>query len=198
MPNKLQYNWEEIQEYYDKNHSLRDCQNKFGFGTTASSKAIKAGRLVLRSHREACDLRRKNQPPEPTGNVCSPTTWKGELGCCKLEQRALEKNVIISRPSVECAYDRILDIEGRLHRVQVKYSSEVVNGVLLVRVAKTCRKRSTKISYGEEIDAIVVYCPVNDKLYWLPNELFVGHKCVSLRLKDVLHCDGRNAADYEW
>ncbi|RDJ35160.1 MAG: hypothetical protein DWQ19_10030 [Crenarchaeota archaeon] len=199
MPHKLKYNWDEIQNYYNKGHSLRDCQNKFGFGSTAYSKAVKAGRLQLRTHEEACLLRRKHENITPTQNNCSPTTRKGEMGCCKLEQRAIEKNIIVSRPNLECAYDRIIDVDGKLYRAQVKYSSEVVRDVLKVKLTKTCRKRDCRVAYAaNEIDVIVVYCSLNDKLYWLPKDLIVNRQAISLRLKNKNYKNSHDAKQYEW
>src|SRR3990172_1003729 len=49
------------------------------------------------------------------------THHKGELAFLKCSIRALEKGMILSRPTTETRYDAILDDGGKLLRVQVKY-----------------------------------------------------------------------------
>ncbi len=50
------------------------------------------------------------------------TDAKGALACLAFDRRAVEKGGVASVPVIDVRYDRILDWEGRLYRVQVKYS----------------------------------------------------------------------------
>lgn len=44
------YDWDAIQEYYDRGHSKRECQIRFGFSSWAWSYAVKRGAIVPRPH----------------------------------------------------------------------------------------------------------------------------------------------------
>ncbi len=202
MPHKFVYNWQEIQEYYNESHSLRECRGKFGFGTTALAKAIKSGRLVTRTHEEACALKRKHAAVA-TDKKVSLTTWKGEVACSKFDVRALEKDVIVSKPNLECFYDRIADTNGQLYKVQIKYVGKCSSGVIPCDITRTCRFRNRKISYGEdEVDVIVVFCNELDKFYWLPKQIWLGKSSIDLRVKDTLngqvYTHSHYASDFEW
>ena len=54
----------------------------------------------------------------------SKNEWKGCLAVAKVDMRATEKGIISSEPRVPCRYDRILDINGELKRVQIKYAGQ--------------------------------------------------------------------------
>ena len=172
MPKKLIYNWDEIQEYYDDDHSLRECQEKFGFGNTAYTKAIKSGRLKTRKQSKSI-LNESNENS-------SETTLKEAFASLKFEERALEKKVIISKPTYECSYDRVADIDGTLYRVQVRYSSELKRGCTVVHCMKWYQKK--RIPFKEsEIDAIVCYCENTKNIYWISKEFWKGKTALSLR-----------------
>ncbi|MHA2279794.1 MAG: group I intron-associated PD-(D/E)XK endonuclease [Promethearchaeota archaeon] len=202
MPHKLRYDWEKIQKFYNAGHSIRECHEEFGFGNTSRIKAIKAGRFTPRSHEEACNLLRKNPKPQPTGHSFSPTSLKGEIACSKFECRALEKEIIISKPNLDCSYDRIVDIDGKLFKVQVKYAGQERKGCVIANVTKTCRKREQKVAYEiDEIDVIVVYIPMWDKVLWLPQEAWAKKKAVALRTELTKNGQSKYclfAKDYIW
>src|SRR4051812_13910457 len=42
------YDWPEIQRYYDAGHSLRECQEQFGFAKASWNKAVERGDVVPR------------------------------------------------------------------------------------------------------------------------------------------------------
>jgi DNA-binding CsgD family transcriptional regulator len=42
------YDWAEIQRYYDKGNSVRDCMRRFGFSSYSWSAAVKRGAVVPR------------------------------------------------------------------------------------------------------------------------------------------------------
>ena len=202
MPNKFVYDWCEIQRYYDTGISLAGCREKFGFGTTAGAKAVKANRLVLRSHEEASALKRKKDLPQITGNKFSNTTGRGEIACAKLDLFAIENNLIVSRPNIECCYDRVVDWNNKLFKVQVKYAGQKADGVILAKTTRISRKREIRVAYNEnELDSIVIYSPKTDKLYWLPKEIWINKTVVSLRVTEPKNTNGHPihyAKDFEW
>src|SRR5439155_5412740 len=42
------YDWAEIQAYYDSGHSIRECQQRFGFALKSATDAVKRGDFVTR------------------------------------------------------------------------------------------------------------------------------------------------------
>jgi transposase-like protein len=44
------YDWDEVQRYYDRGHSITDCQRHFGFARKTFADAVKRGAIVSRSH----------------------------------------------------------------------------------------------------------------------------------------------------
>lgn len=202
MPHKLKYDWDEIQTYYDQGNSIRQCQDKYGFGNTARIKSVKAGRFVQRTHEEACKLLRTKDYDRESKSRFSETSLAGEVACAKLDCRALEKKVIVSKPNLECSYDRVVDQDGRLWRVQVKYSSQDDGNKVCSHIRKTSRKRDQKVSYNEdEIDAIVIYSSIADELYWLPKNVWAGKLSVTLRHKPSKSGQKKNiqwAENYVW
>ncbi len=119
--------------------------------------------------------------------MASKTTIKGEIACLKFEQRAIEKGAIVSRPSIECVYDRIIDYDGRLQKIQVKYAdakSPKSDGAVQAHIGKSGKGRGTHKPYeDEEIDAIVVYVPKADKVCWLGKEIWSGKVMLQLRFE---------------
>jgi DNA-binding CsgD family transcriptional regulator len=46
----LRYDWDEIQQYYDAGHSVRECQEHFGFSRQTWHAAVNRGAVVARPH----------------------------------------------------------------------------------------------------------------------------------------------------
>ncbi len=44
------YDWEEVQRYYDAGHSVRDCQEHFGFSRQTWHAAVNRGAIIARPH----------------------------------------------------------------------------------------------------------------------------------------------------
>lgn len=56
MDKRCKYNWEEIQLFYDDNHSVRECMQKFGMSSSAIMKAHRKNKLKTRSHTNSMKL----------------------------------------------------------------------------------------------------------------------------------------------
>jgi len=56
---KLKYNWQEIQIYYDDNHTWRDLKLKYGMADATIHKACKTGKIKLRCKSDAILLHHK-------------------------------------------------------------------------------------------------------------------------------------------
>jgi hypothetical protein len=122
---------------------------------------------------------------------------KADIARLKVEMRALELNVICSRPVVEgTRYDLILDNGERLYRAQVKYGngrSTTAEGVVEVNLRKEIRKEKNQPYLKEEIDVLLIYLPILDKICWFGPEIFHGRGALSIRIAptkngQIKHC----------
>ena len=120
----------------------------------------------------------------------SETTRKGEIACAKAELRALEKGYIISKPSIECRYDRLIDDGKKIYRVQIKYADGEPThstGAISVRLYKYSKngpdkgRKSPSTYSSKEVDVVLVYLPKIDQLCWLPPKLFADKREITLR-----------------
>src|ERR1700760_4361693 len=113
---------------------------------------------------------------------------KGDLAELKVATDLVARGCEISIPFGEdSSYDLIGDYEGRLHRVQVKYTTS--DG----RVIKvSCRSHSltngkvrrTKIYTAAMVDWVVTYDRTSDRCYYVPSWVLgeTGHAALWLRL----------------
>ncbi len=132
------------------------------------------------------------------------TDQKGAVAECAIELAAVRLGVPVFRPVAEHQrYDRVLEIAGRLHRVQIKYATER-DGV--IRVNFECSYLSprgyVRCTYTpEEIDLFAVYCPEVDQSYLIPVDEVAGRRALSLRVaptKNNQRASLNWAADYEF
>ena len=67
----------------------------------------------------------------PDGSVDLTSGAKGALACLAFDRRAIEKGAVVSVPMLEARYDRVLDWNGRLYRVQIRVcdSGSVIQGL---------------------------------------------------------------------
>jgi PD-(D/E)XK endonuclease len=119
----------------------------------------------------------------------APLKKKGDLAELKVAADLAARGCAICLPFGEdCDYDLIADFEGRLHRVQVKYT-ESDGRVVVVR----CRSHSltngkvrrTKVYTAEMIDWIAVYDATSDRCYYVPSWILGDDGCGGLRLRLV-------------
>lgn len=137
-----------------------------------------------------------------SNSIASPSTMKGELACAKFELRALELGYIVSRPAVECSYDRIMDAAGKLFRVQVKYAGASSNSENTAVVDLVRRGERRPHGYTQdEIDAVVAYVPEKDVLCWFTPLEFEHKTAISIRLAPSKNNQTKNCnlyEDYVW
>ncbi|MDM8559499.1 group I intron-associated PD-(D/E)XK endonuclease [Thiotrichales bacterium HSG14] len=112
---------------------------------------------------------------------------KGEIAQLKIQLRATEKGVTVSRPTTDARYDAILDLNGILKRVQIKYAgTETTNstGSIVIRLQKKTKTKNAKVkNYTlHEIDAVLAYLPSVDEVVWLEPEFFHNKSCVCIRI----------------
>jgi hypothetical protein len=134
------------------------------------------------------------------------TKRKGDLAELKVAGDLVAKGYQVAIPFGEdCDYDLIVEREGKLERVQVKYAT-ANSGVIPVR----CRSHSltngkikrTKQYTPESIEWIAIYSPTDNRCYYVPSrELGPSGRCeISLRLSPPRNGQSagvRYARDYE-
>jgi prevent-host-death family protein len=104
------------------------------------------------------------------------------------------------------AYDAVLDVEGRLIRVQVKCGTLVDGGSVIVARLRRSRHSPTAgyviRAYGlDEIDAFAIYCAELDRCYLVPIDDVAGQGSLHLRIDPPANSQRaslRFAADYEF
>jgi PD-(D/E)XK nuclease superfamily protein len=118
----------------------------------------------------------------------APLKTKGDLAELKVAADLADRGCRISIPYGEdCDYDLIADYEGRLHRVQVKYTQSD-GRVILVRCFSHSltngKVRATKMYTAETVDWIAVYDCTTKRCFYCPSRLLGrGRKHLSLRLQ---------------
>lgn len=113
---------------------------------------------------------------------------KGELAKLKVELRANDKGVVVSRPTTEARYDLILDFGGTLKRAQVKYAGRALSHAIGsvsadLRSRNGVRKRATRSYSADEIDLLFVYVPQLDEVLLFEPDMFSGRESIAIRIK---------------
>lgn len=129
---------------------------------------------------------------------------KGQLAVSKTELRALELGFLPSRPLFDTRYDLIVDNHKSLIRVQIKYAdgkSSSSTGVAVVKLEYIDRQKKAFTYKDNEVDALIVYIPKIDKLCYIPKELFIGKRKLSIRTSKSKNNQKKGiiaAEDYYW
>jgi len=168
-----------------RRHPLtKDEREKTRLEALRRSKAITAG------------LMRGAIPLSNAGIRGLTTVQKGEIAMLKCSLRAAELGFIISRPTIECRYDAVLDDGERLLRAQIKYCDRQMVGC---SVHLGLAKRNGKTYSKAEIDIILIYLPSVDKVVRVGPESFDGKRYVIIRLVPGQNGrPGRNLDEVTW
>ena len=123
------------------------------------------------------------------------TYRKGEIAQLKVQQRAAELGVLVSKPTTEARYDLVLDFGSRIERAQVKYAGALENhGSVGLDLRKQTRNHGPVRAYSAlEIDAVYVYVAPVDEVVRLGPELFDGVKRIYFRWLPAKRTNQRKA-----
>lgn len=130
---------------------------------------------------------------------------KGDLAELKVAADLALRGCKLSIPFGEdCDYDLIADYEGRLHRVQVKYTRSDGRIVLVRTRSHSLTKgkvRQTKAYTSKTVDWIAVYDATTDRCYYVASWMLGREGCGGLQLRLVPARNGqsvriRRAEDY--
>lgn len=129
---------------------------------------------------------------------------KGDLAELKVAADLADRGCQISFPFGEdCDYDLIADMNGVLHRVQIKYTASDGRMVLVRCRSHSLTKgkiRHTKHYTAKTVDWVAVYDRTSDRCYYFPSiELGSGRSEATLRLTPARNGQRigiRDACDY--
>lgn len=110
---------------------------------------------------------------------------KGNVAELAIATEAARLGLSVLKPLTEHErYDLVLEIQGRLIRVQCKWGSRK-RDVICVRVSSSYHSPTrgyVKSTYDEsQIDALAVYCEDLDRCYLLPVSMVAGRQLLHLR-----------------
>jgi PD-(D/E)XK endonuclease len=132
------------------------------------------------------------------------THQKGEIAQLKVQLRAAEKGVILSKPLIDSRYDFVLDDGQRLERVQVKYASgraQNSRGSIKVNL-KSWEGRKLRRRYcTDEVDALLVYIPQIDKVLRFEAGFFCERESFIVRIQPAKNGQTKGilwATDFVW
>ena len=120
-----------------------------------------------------------------------------------MELTAMGRRVHTSIPTnPECRYDMVVDQCGKLYRAQIKYAGGVSDKCAgVARVSLTKGDRGEKRYTSDEIDVLLVYVPIADKLCWFGPEIW--HNKTGLHIRYAPSRNGQSNGcimldDYVW
>lgn len=132
------------------------------------------------------------------------TNRKGQLAVSKAEMRAFELGFIPSRPLYDSRYDLIIDTGANLLRAQVKYANgrpSRNSGAVIVKLEYISRVKNLFTYKQTEVDVLIVYIPIIDKLCFIPNNVFLGKRKINIRISPPKNNQKSRviaAGDYYW
>jgi hypothetical protein len=132
------------------------------------------------------------------------THQKGEIAQLKVQLRAAEKGVVLSKPLVDSRYDFILDDGQRLERVQVKYASGKAphsRGSVKVNLKSWEGRRLRRRYCAGEVDALLVYIPQIDEVLRFEADVFCERASFTVRLEPAKNGQTKsiiNALEFIW
>jgi prevent-host-death family protein len=116
---------------------------------------------------------------------------KGDIAEAEIALAAIRAGCTVSRPLTDHPpYDLVLEVPGRLLRVQCKWAA-LKDGVVQVRLRRCAHSPTrgyVRAGYdAEEIDAIAAYCDELGQCFLVPMELVAGQDWLSLRVDTPLN-----------
>ena len=112
---------------------------------------------------------------------------KGNVGEAKCLAKMIELGVPVSLPFGDNErYDMIIEHNGRLEKIQVKYSSvQESEGSTCFKLCSSTNHTTNKhySTYENDIDAFLLYNALTDEVYYLPMEVVGNKKTLTLRMQ---------------
>lgn len=117
---------------------------------------------------------------------------KGDIGLAEAIACLVKNGIYVSIPMSEhLKYDIIGEKNGVCKRIQVRFTTPKINGVMEVKIRSVWSNKKgshvLKRNIGD-FDILAVYCPQNNKTYFIDDVAFNNATSINLRLRE-------NAAD---
>lgn len=113
---------------------------------------------------------------------------KGNIGEAKCLAKLVELGIPVSLPFGDNErYDMVIEHNGKLEKIQVKYSSSITeNGSYQFRACNSTYHTNDKSNhdYVGQIDAFLYYNAIKDEVYYVPIEILKCHTNFYLRDKN--------------
>jgi len=135
------------------------------------------------------------------------TNNKGQLAVLKIQQRAMEKDFIVSIPTTESVYDLLIENNGKILKIQCKYgdgkvSKDSEGSVRIEMARKTALTKYKHDTYSsKDIDLVLVYVPKIDKILCFGPEQFENKRMLCVRIEKPKNGQKKNikwANDFIW
>ena len=121
---------------------------------------------------------------------------KGNIGEAKCLSKMVELNIPVCLPFGDNErYDMIIEHEGKLKKIQVKYSStQESEGSIVFKTASSTNHTTNKhyTTYEKDIDAFLLYNALTDEVYYLPIEIVGSKKSITLRMTPAKNGQTKN------
>ena len=114
---------------------------------------------------------------------------KGDIGLAAAISYLVKNGIHISIPlSEHLKYDVIGEKNGICKRIQVRFTTPKKNGVMEVKLKSVWSNKKgnhiLKRGIGD-FDILAIYCPQNDKTYFIGDGDFNNTTAINLRLKEI-------------
>lgn len=112
---------------------------------------------------------------------------KGNIGEAKCLAKMVELGVPVCLPFGDNErYDMIIERNGNLEKIQIKYSSQQENkGSIIFKTSSSTNHTTNKhySTYENDIDAFLLYNALTDEVYYLPMEVVGSKKTLTMRMQ---------------
>ena len=128
---------------------------------------------------------------------------KGNIGEAKCLAKMVELGVPVAIPFGDNErYDLIIEYQGKLQKIQVKYSTQQDSpGSVVFKTASSTNHTTNKHydTYQNDVDGFLLYNGINDEVYYLPIEIIGNRKTITIRMEPCKNGQTKNclmAQDY--
>lgn len=113
------------------------------------------------------------------------TNKKGDIGLVKTMADLVVKDYFVFTPisDTTCVDLVVANNSMFLKKVQIKYCA-LVNGRMCISTSTVVNGKKVPVDLTK-VDIWAVYCPDNDKIYYVPTKKLVGKKTMNLRVTEL-------------
>lgn len=121
---------------------------------------------------------------------------KGNIGEAKCLAKMVELGIPVAIPFGDNErYDLIIEVNGQLKKIQVKYSTTQDSpGSVVFKTASSQNHTTNKnySTYTNDVDGFLFYNGLNDEIYYLPIEKVGDKKTLTIRMEPAKNGQTKN------